>query len=119
MAAAPVLVLALAGCDTINEASNTLNQAQVCAQALEAAGFSPNLSDPAGSVRDAQAKAQELRDLAGQTTDADLRRELNETADRVGALQETEVNATDVLSWSNAKLAQYNQLATACANVGG
>lgn len=119
LAAAPVLVLALTGCDAITEASNTLNQAELCVRALEAAGFSPNLSDPAGSVRDAQAKAQELRDLAGQTDNADLQRELNETADRVGSLQESEVNPSDVVSWSNAKLSQYNELAGACGNVGG
>lgn len=116
IAAAPllVLVLALTGCDALNSASDTLDRAELCTRALAAAGFNPNVNDPAGAVEEARRKADELRSLADQTTDADLQRELRETADQIGSLQEREVNPTDVVAWTNRKVEQVDQLARAC-----
>jgi hypothetical protein len=110
-----LLMLALTGCEALNTASDTLDRAEVCTKALAAAGFNPNLSDPAGSVQEAQRKAEELRSLASQTGDANLQRELRETADQIGSLQQREVNPTDVVAWTNRKLEQLNQLQQACA----
>ena len=114
LAGPPLLVLALTGCDALNSASDSLDRAEVCTRALSAAGFNPNLADPAGSVEEAQRKAGELRSLADQTSDPDLQRELRETADQIGSLRQTEVNPTDVVSWTNRKVDQVNQLAVAC-----
>jgi len=114
IAVPPLLVIALAGCDALNTASDTLDRAEVCTRALAAAGFSPNLTNPAGAVEEARRKADELRSLAEQTTDADLQRELRETADQVGSLQQRDVNPTDVVAWTNRKAEQVDQLARAC-----
>jgi hypothetical protein len=114
VAAPLLLILTLSGCEALNTASDTLDRAEVCTRALAAAGYNPNLSDPAASVQEAQRKAEELRSLASQTGDATLQRELRETADQVGSLQVREVNPTDVVAWTNRKLDQVNQLAQAC-----
>ena len=107
-------LLMLTGCDAINEASSTLDKAEVCTKALSAAGFSPDLSNPAGAVEEAQRKAEELRGLADQTSDADLQRELRETADQIGSLEQSDVSPADVVGWSNRKLEQVTQLTQAC-----
>ena len=111
---APLLVLALTGCDAINSASDTLDKAEVCTKALSAAGYTPDLSNPAQSVQDAQQRAEELRELAEQTTDADLQRELRETADGLASLKETDVNPVGAAEWAADKLTQLEQLRQVC-----
>jgi hypothetical protein len=112
------LALALSGCEALNTASDTLDRAEVCTQALKAAGFDPDLSNPDQSVQDAQQRAQELRDLAGQTSDADLKRELNEMADQFGQLGPEDLTPTGSLAWAQQKLDSYNQLQAACTGSG-
>ncbi len=111
---AALFVLTVSGCDAINEASATLDKAEVCTKALSAAGFSPDLSNPLGAVEEAQRKADELRGLADQTSDANLQRELRETADQIGSLQQSDVSPADIVTWSSRKLDQVTQLTQAC-----
>lgn len=107
---------ALSGCDTLNEAANTANQVEVCAKALDAAGFTPDLSNPQKSVEDAQAKAEELRGLAAQTEDATLKAELNAMADEIGSLQVSDVDPVAAATWASQKLDQLNKLNQACSS---
>ena len=108
------LVVALAGCDALNTASNTLDKAEVCTKAISAAGYTPDVSNPTKSVADAQQRADELRSLAGQTDDADLQRELRAMADQMGSLKTSDVNPSGVASWAQRKLDQLNALQRAC-----
>lgn len=110
----PFLVLALAGCDALDTASNTLDKAQVCSKAITAAGYSPDLSNPTKSVQEAQQRADELRKLSEQTTDVDLQRELRELADQMGTLKATDVNPSGVASWVSAKLEQLQAVQRSC-----
>jgi hypothetical protein len=110
--------LGVSACDALNTASDTLDQAEVCTKALQAAGFNPDLSNPEQAVADAQQRAQELRDLANQTTDADIKRELNETADQLGQLGPEDLTPTGLTTWTQQKLDTYNQLQAACTGSG-
>lgn len=110
--------LSVSACDTLNSASDTLDKAEVCTKALQAAGFNPDLSNPEQTVKDAQQRSQELRDLANQTTDADVKRELNETADQLGQLGPEDLTPTGLTTWAQQKLDTYNQLQAACTGTG-
>ena len=111
--------LALTGCDTLNTASDTLDRAEVCTKALQAAGFNPDVSNPDQAVQDAQQRAQELRDLANQTTDAEVKRELNELADQFNQLGPEDLTPSGSVAWAQQKLETYNQLQASCTNSGG
>lgn len=106
--------LGASACDALNTASDTLGKAEACTKALQTAGFNPDLSNPTQSVADAQQRAQELRDLAGQTTDADVKRELNEMADQLGQLGPEDLTPAGSVAWIQQKLDAYNQLQAAC-----
>jgi len=106
--------LGASACDTINTASDTLDKAEVCTKALQAAGFSPDLANPEQTIKDAQQRAQELHDLANQTTDADIKRELNATANQIGQLGPDDLTPTGLATWAQQKLNTYNQLQAAC-----
>jgi hypothetical protein len=110
--------LGASACDALNTASDTLGKAEVCTKALQAAGFNPDLSNPEQTVADAQQRAQELRDLANQTTDADVKRELNESADQLGQLSPDDLTPAGLTTWAQQKLDTYNQLQAACAGAG-
>jgi len=114
----PLLVFGLAGCESLNEATDTLNRAEACTRALDAAGFNPDLSNPDQAVQDAQQKSQELRDLANQTDDADVQRELNEMADQLGQLGPEDMTPSGSVAWAQQKLETYNQLQAACTGAG-
>lgn len=111
-------ILGLTGCDALNSASDTLDRAEVCTKALQAAGFNPDLSNPDQSVQDAQQRAQELRDLAAQTTDAEVKRELNELADQFNQLGPDDLTPSGSAAWAQQKLETYNQLQASCTNSG-
>ena len=113
---ASLLTIGLSGCDAMNTASDTLDKAEVCTKALQAAGFNPDLSNPDQTVKDAQRRAEDLRDLAGQTTDADVKRELNEMADQFGELGPEDLSPTGSVAWAQQKVDHFNQLQAACAN---
>lgn len=113
--AAPLFALAFTGCEAINTASETVDKAKICTDALNAAGFNPDLGNPQKSVDEAQQKAEELRNLAGQTADVNLQRELNEMADTVGQLSVSDLNPANSVAWADQKLKQLQQLNSACA----
>jgi hypothetical protein len=115
----PLFVLGVSGCDALNTASDTLDKAEVCTKALQAAGFEPNLSNPDQTIADAQQRSEELRNLAGQTTDADVQRELNEMADQLGQLGPEDLTPAGSIAWAQQKLDTYNQLQAACTSSGG
>jgi len=114
----PLLVFGVTGCDTLNTASETLDKAEVCTRALQAAGFNPDLSNPDQTITDAKQRSEELRDLAGQTTDADVKRELNEMADKLGQLGPEDLSPAGSAAWAQDKLNTYNQLQAACTGSG-
>lgn len=113
-----LLVLGVSGCETLNTASDTLDKAEVCTKALQAAGFNPDLSNPDKTIADAKQRSEELRDLAGQTTDADVKRELNEMADQLGQLSPEDLSPAGSVAWAQEKLNTYNQLQAACTGSG-
>lgn len=118
----PVLLalgtLGVTACDALNTASDTLGKAEACTKALQAAGFNPDLSNPTQAVADAHQRAQELRDLAGQTTDADVKREVNEMADQLGQLSPEDLSPAGSVAWAQKKLDAFNQLQAACTGSG-
>lgn len=118
MPVASLLVLGLSGCEAVNTASEGLDKAQVCTQAVQAAGFEPDLSNPDQTVQDAQQRAQELRDLAGQTTDADVQRELHNMAGQFAELGPEDLTPNGSIAWAQQKVNTLNQLQTACAGTG-
>jgi hypothetical protein len=107
-------VLGATACDTLNTASDTLDKAEVCTKALQTAGFNPDLSNPEQTVRDAEQRAQELRDLANQTTDAEVKSQLNKMADQLGQLGPDDLTPSAATAWAQQKLNTYNQLQAAC-----
>lgn len=110
--------IGVSACDALNTASETLGKAEACTRALQAAGFNPDLSNPDQAVADAQQRSQELRDLANQTTDADVKRELNEMADQFSQLGPEDLTPAGSVAWAQQKLETYNQLQAACAGSG-
>lgn len=110
----PLLALALSGCDALNTASETLDKAEVCTQALQAAGFEPDLSNPDQTIADAKQRSEELRDLANKTTDAEVKQELNEMADKLGQLGPEDLDPATSVAWAQDKLETYNRLQAAC-----
>ena len=112
----PALLVAplLAGCEAVNSASNTVDRAQLCTQAVSAAGFTPDVNNPSASVAEAQRRAGELRTLSEKTTDADLKRELQELADHFAALQANDVTPAEAASWGQRTLTQLDELRRTC-----
>jgi hypothetical protein len=111
LAAAPLLVLTLSGMLT----GCGSDDADLCAKALDTAGFVPDLSNPSAAVTQAMDKADQLRALAGRTTDDDLQRELRATADRLSTLRESDVNPVDAAEWAGRQVEQVERLRQACA----
>ncbi|WP_073488143.1 hypothetical protein [Streptoalloteichus hindustanus] len=112
----PLLALGLSGCGALDSASNAVDKAQICSKAISAVtGFNPSLSDPARSVDEAQKKADELRRLADQTSDANLQRELREMADSLGQLKLSDVNPQNMAAWADQKVKQLDDLRRSCS----
>ncbi|GGM59113.1 hypothetical protein GCM10012275_32860 [Longimycelium tulufanense] len=113
--AAPLLVLALGGCDSLNQVSEGLDKAEACTKALSAAGYSPDPSKGQQAVDEAQRKADELRKLAEQVSDANLQQQLRETADQMGQLQLSDLDPSKLMSWTNERLQRVDRLTRACS----
>jgi hypothetical protein len=114
-----LLAIGLSGCEAVNTASEGLDKAQVCTQAVQAAGFDPDLSNPDQTVQDAQQKAQELRELADRTTDPDLQRELHNMAGHFAELGPEDLSPNGSIAWAQQKVNTLNQLQAACGGSGG
>ncbi|HET9138439.1 bacteriophage spanin2 family protein [Actinophytocola sp.] len=119
MAGAAALVVVLTGCDSVREASDTVNRASdkvsICAEALRLAGFNPDAADPEKAAEEAQRKAEELRDLAGATPDQALKDALNDMANKVGELREQNINPNEIATWTQEKARTLETLTRACA----
>jgi hypothetical protein len=113
--AAPLLVIALTSCDEVSSASSSLGKAEVCAKAVAAAGYTPDLTNPTKSAQDARRRADQLRELAGRTADPDLQGELRAMADQLGSLQADDVSPSAVATWTSRKASQLDQLRRACS----
>jgi hypothetical protein len=113
--AVPLLMIALAGCDKVDSASNSLANAEVCAKAVAAAGYTPDLTNPTKSAQDARNRADQLRGLADRTADADLQRQLRAMADQLGSLHADDVSPSAVATWTSRKATQLDQLRRACS----
>jgi hypothetical protein len=111
----PLLALALTGCEALNTAAETADKAKICAEALGAAGFNPDASDPQKSVDEAKERAEQLRKLADQAADANLQRELREMADSLGQLKLSDLDPSNAAAWADQKLKQLEQLQKACS----
>lgn len=111
---AALLAAALVGCDTVQEASDTVGNAAdkvtICAEALRLAGFSPDASDPAKAAEDAKKTSDELSRLAGQTPDETLKQALNDVSRKVG-----EFRPENAAQWTREKVATVDALSRACA----
>lgn len=119
VAVLPLVIGVLAGCDAVQSASETADRASTCLKAVEAAGYQPNLSDPVGSADKAHKKAEELRKLAEETTDADLQRKLRESADSLANVKPSDLDPSKAADWLSRNAKQAKDLADACGNVGG
>jgi hypothetical protein len=85
------------------------DRAAICVDALNAAGFTPNMSDPAQSVEEARKTAEELNSLAGQTPDQALKQALTDMAGTIGAF-----DPKDVPGYLTRKGQQLDALRKAC-----
>jgi hypothetical protein len=113
------LALLLAGCDTVQEASDSVgratDKASICVEALKLAGFSPDLADPEQAAKDAQKTAEDLNRLANQTADTTLRDALTDMSNKVGELNPGNLKPSDVTRWAGEKVATVDALTRACA----
>lgn len=119
VAALPLVVGVLAGCDSVQEVADTADRANTCVKALEAAGYQPNLNDPAGSAEKAHQKAEELRKLAEETKDADLRQKLRDSADSLADVKATDLDPARATDWLARNARLVKNITETCGNVGG
>ena len=111
------LLLTLTGCgvaETAGQVSNAASTAAVCAQAVQIATTTPDLSDPKAAADRAHAAAGELTELASRaanTTAADAIDTLAAT------LRETTVDdlVNTPAAWTRKKADQVAALTKACA----
>lgn len=115
---AALLAATLLGCDTVQEAGDSLNQAtdkaSICVEALRLAGFYPDVANPEQAAKDAQKTAEDLEQLASQTPDEALRQALNDMSDKVGELGPGSIDPARVTSWAAEKADALNALTSAC-----
>lgn len=116
--------LAITGCsqvqeatDTVNSAADTVNNAaataEVCQDALSLVASPPDLSSPQAALEQTQEKASELTDLAATTTDADIRRAINDLAETLNTT-DLDTLANDSTAWLTTRTEQVTALTTAC-----
>jgi outer membrane murein-binding lipoprotein Lpp len=99
--------LFVSGCAQVEQFTD---RTSICVDALKAAGFTPNVSDPAQSVEEARQAAEELNALAGQTPDQALKQALTDMAGTIG-----DFDPQDVPSWLTSKGRQLEALRGACS----
>ncbi|MGW1676962.1 hypothetical protein [Saccharopolyspora sp. NPDC002376] len=127
----PVLT-GLAACGQTQEATQGLEQANEqfqdtkqgldiassCFHALNVASFMPNFADPEKAKADAQAKVDELRQLAEKTSDQTLRQNLLDVQQSVQQVADGEISMDASNDWATAQLEKYQQVATTCSQLG-
>ncbi|MDA3625873.1 hypothetical protein [Saccharopolyspora oryzae] len=124
------LLTGLAACGQAQEATQGLDRASeqlqdakqgfdTCFHALNAASFMPNFADPEKAKADAQAKVDELRQLADKTADQTLRQNLLDVQQSVQQVADGEISMDSSNDWTTAQLEKYQQVVTTCSRQGG
>ena len=115
------LVGAASGCEAVQQASDTANQvgnaadkAQLCVEALQLAGFTPNSADPQKAVEESQAKAEELNKLAEKAGDTTLKDAITGVSDTMSQVTLSDLDPARFAEWSQKKLDQVQKLSNAC-----
>jgi len=108
----------LAGCAEVdsaaNQASNAMDKASVCAEALGLADLNP-LVDPERLRARAAAKEQRLRELAGNVADGDLKDSLLTMADSYVEVQREHFeDLTVITNWAKRNAVRLDALRRAC-----
>lgn len=116
------LVGAVSGCEAVQQASDTANEVgqaadkvQLCAQALQLAGFTPDTSNPQAALEETQKKAQELNDLAAKAGDASLQDAIRGVSTTMSEATLEDLTPQSVAGWTQEKLDQVAKLSNACA----
>jgi hypothetical protein len=109
----------LAGCDSVNDAANTVgaatDKASICVEALKLAGFYPDLGNPEQAAKDAKKTSEDLARLADQAADTTLRQALTDMSRKVGELGPGDIQPSKVTSWAAEKVNTVDTLTRACA----
>ncbi|MBW4716087.1 bacteriophage spanin2 family protein [Saccharothrix obliqua] len=115
------LVGAVSGCEAVQEASNAANQAsqgidkaKLCVDALALAGFTPSAADPQKAVDETKAKAEELSKLAEKAGDTTLRDAITGVSDSMSKVTLSDLDPTKFADWTQQKLDQVAKLSAAC-----
>ncbi|MFD0199454.1 MULTISPECIES: bacteriophage spanin2 family protein [Saccharothrix] len=116
------LAAAVSGCEAVQQASDTANQvgqaadkAQLCIDALQLAGFTPNTADPQKALEETQQKAQELNDLAAKAGDATLKDAITGVSDTMSNVTIQDLDPTNFATWAKEKSDQVVKLTSACS----
>jgi hypothetical protein len=115
---AGLTVLLLGGCAQVNsavdQAGSAKDKASACTEALGLANLDPHL-DPADLAKQAQQKADQLRQLASQVADQDLKQNLTAIANSYVALEQRKANQLSNLNdWIQRNAANLDSLRAAC-----
>ncbi|GAA2780445.1 hypothetical protein [Saccharopolyspora taberi] len=105
--------------DGIQQAQEDLDAGAACVQAINIASFMPNFADPQQAQADAQAKVEEIRKLAEQTSDQALKQNLIDVQSSVERVANGEVTLESSAQWIGTQLEKYEQVTTTCSKVGG
>ncbi|MDA3647645.1 hypothetical protein LZ318_36430 [Saccharopolyspora indica] len=105
--------------EQLQNAQESLDTAGACLQALNVASFMPNFADPEQAKADAQAKVDELGQLAEKTADQTLRQNLLDVQQSVQQVAEGQIDLDASADWATAQLEKYQEVATTCSKVGG
>jgi hypothetical protein len=103
----------------VQDGQRNLDNAQACVEALNAANFMPNFADPQKAQRDAQAKAQELQQLAERTKDETLKQNLLDVQASVQQVADGEVSIDASNDWMTTQLDKYQAVTTTCSELSG
>ena len=110
-----LLATMLVGCASLDQAAQTVDQANLCIDALQAAEFAPDASNPELTVANAEQSARELSDLAAEAQDVTVRDAINAPQAQVTEVVNAGGRLNDLQAWLQHKADLYQQLAGACA----
>ncbi|GAA3363065.1 hypothetical protein [Saccharopolyspora gregorii] len=126
MVAAALALPVLAGCGQLQEGRDRLDQAQqgldkatACVDALEAAGYTPNLADVEQAQDDARTKADEISALAQRVGDRTLQDRLLDVQASLDQVATGQITLQNGLNWSQQHLEKTAAVADTCADVTG
>lgn len=99
----------------IQDGQRNLAHAQACLEAINTANFVPNFADPGKAQRDAQAKVQELQQLADRTKDETLKQDLIEVRRSVQRVADGKIDIEASDDWVTGQLEKYQAVTTTCS----